>query len=75
MRTTFAFDDVLAAVKEMAASGQKSLGEVISSLARQALRPVSSSLKTRNGVPLLPIRAGSQRVTLELVRQLEEELP
>lgn len=76
MRTTLAIDDdVLAAAKEMAATGGKSLGEVISDLARTALRPAPSALKTRNGVPLLPVRPGAQRVTSELVRQLQEELP
>jgi hypothetical protein len=76
MRTTLAIDDdVLAAAKEMAAADGKSVGEVISSLARNALRPVPSGRKTRNGVPLLPVRPGSKRVTSELVRQLMEELP
>lgn len=76
MRTTLAIDDdVLAAAKEMAATEGKSVGEVISSLARNALRPTPSERKTRNGVPLLPVRPGSKRVTSELVRQLMEELP
>ena len=76
MRTTLAIDDdVLAAAKEMAATEGKSVGEVISSLARNALRPMPSERKTRNGVPLLPVRPGSKRVTSELVRQLMEELP
>jgi len=50
------------------------VGEVISALARQAMRPTVSGLKTRNGVPLLPVRPGAPRVTSELVRQLQEEL-
>lgn len=76
MRTTLAIDDdVLAAAKEMAATENKSLGEVISSLARTALQPVPARRRTRNGVPLLPVRPGSGRVTSELVRQLQEELP
>jgi len=78
MRTTLAIDDdVLAAAKEMAATERKSVGEVISALARQAMRPAVSGLKTRNGVPLLPVRSGAPRVTselVELVRQLQEEL-
>jgi len=76
MRTTLAIDDdVLAAAKEMAATEQKSVGEVISLLARTAMRPTVSSRATRNGVPLLPVRTGAPRVTSELVRQLMEELP
>ena len=76
MRTTLAIDDdVLAAAKELAATERKSVGEVISGLARCALRPVESGRTTRNGVPLLSVRAGSPRVTSELVHQLREELP
>jgi hypothetical protein len=76
MRTTLSIDDdVLAAAKELAASERKSVGEVISALARTALRPVTPARRTRNGVPLLPLRPGAQRVTSELVHQLQEELP
>jgi hypothetical protein len=76
MRTTLAIDDdVLAAAREMAATERKSLGEVISILSRRALRPVQPSGATRNGVPLLPVQPNSQRVTSELVHQLQEELP
>ena len=75
MRTTLAIDDdVLSAAKEMAAMEGKSIGEVISALARRALSPAESKLKTRNGVPLLPVRKGAPRVTSELVQQLREEL-
>jgi len=75
MRTTLAIDDdVLAAAKEIAATRRKSVGEVISTLARQAMRPTQSTRATRNGVPLLPVRPGAPRVTSELVRQLQEEL-
>jgi hypothetical protein len=75
MRTTLAIDDdVLAAAKEMAATNRKSVGEVISALARQAMRPAPAARATRNGVPLLPVRPGAPRVTSELVRQLQEEL-
>jgi hypothetical protein len=74
MRTTLTIDDdVLAAAKEMAATSGKSLGKVISELARTAMRPAPSTLKTRNGVPLLAVRPGAQRVTSELVRQLQNE--
>jgi hypothetical protein len=75
MRTTLAIDDdILAAAKEMAAADRRSIGEVISSLARQALRPAPSTHPIRNGVPLLALRPGSPRVTSELVRRLQDEL-
>ena len=76
MRTTLAIDDdVLNAAKEMAAIEKKSVGEVISALARRALTPPESKLKTRNGIPLLKVRKGAPRVTSELVHRLREELP
>jgi hypothetical protein len=75
MRTTLAIDDdILAAAKEMAAAERRSIGEVISSLARQALRPAPPTHPIRNGVPLLALRPGSPRVTSELVRRLQDEL-
>jgi hypothetical protein len=75
MRTTLAIDDdVLAAAKELATMERKSVGEIISTLARRALRPAETSRKTRNGVPLLKVKPKAPRVTSELVRQLREEL-
>ena len=51
MRTTLAIDDdILAAAKEMAATEGKSVGEVISTLARNAMRPASARRATRNGL-------------------------
>lgn len=77
MRTTLAIDDdVLAAAKHLAEREQRSIGDVISSLARQGLsRGARSAKAQRNGIPLLPSRKGSQAVTLELVNQLRDEHP
>jgi len=76
MRTTLSIeDDVLAAARELASTQGKSVGEIISLLARSALRPAASVGKTRNGVPLLPVGPDTPRVTSELVQQLREELP
>jgi len=76
MRTTLTIDDdVLAAAKGLAARQHKSVGEVISALSRQALRPTAARRKARNGVPLLAVRAGAAPVTLEIVNQLRDELP
>lgn len=73
MRTTLAIDDdVLAASKHLAE--RKSIGEVISALARQGLtRSARNSRQVRNGAPLLPARKGSAPVTLKLVNQLRDE--
>lgn len=76
MRTTLSIDDdVLAAAKGLASLQHKSVGEVISELTRQALLPNMPGGKARNGVPLLPVRAGATAVTQELVNQLRDELP
>jgi midasin (ATPase involved in ribosome maturation) len=77
MRTTLAIDDdVLAAAKHLAERQSKTLGEVISTLARNGLQPRLRNAPTvRNGVPLLPTRKGAAPVTLELVNQLRDELP
>jgi len=75
VRTTLVIDDdVLTVAREIAARERKSVGEVISSLARIALGPAIGGRKSRNGVPLLPVRAGAPGVTSELVRHLQEEL-
>lgn len=75
MRTTLAIDDdVLAAAREMAATQSKSVGEVISVLARKALQPPASGAKMRNGVPLLAVGPETPKITSELVQQLREDL-
>lgn len=76
MRTTLSIDDdVLMAAKELAIQQKRTLGEVISGLSRQALRPSIPATEVRNGIPLLPIRPGATPVTMELVNQLRDELP
>jgi len=76
MRTTLAIDDdVLAAARELADFQRKTVGAVISSLARKALQPSEPVRMVRNDVPLLPIQPGAKAATLELVKQLLDELP
>ena len=76
MRTTLTIDDdVLTAAKGLADQQDKSVGEVISSLARKSLQGETPADSTRNGVPLLPGRSGVPCVTLELVNKLRDELP
>lgn len=75
MRTTLTIDDdVLSAAKELAFKEGKTIGEVLSSLAREALRPAKPSGRTRNGVPLLPVRPETKLVTLDFVNRLRDEL-
>ena len=76
MRTTLTIDDdVLAAAKGLAEQRHQTIGEVISALTRQALRPATSPVATRNGITLLPVRGDGQLITDELVNQLQDELP
>lgn len=77
MRTTLAIDDdILAAARHLAERDRKSVGEVISTLARQGLARGSRTARAeRNGVPLLPSRRGATPVTPELVNQLRDEQP
>lgn len=77
MRTTLAIDDdVLAAAKHLAEREQRTVGDVISALARQGLSRASrSSRAARSGIPLLPNRNNAMPVTLELVNLLRDEQP
>ena len=69
-------DDVLAASKHLAERERKSIGEVISTLARQGLgKGTRGTRAVRNGVPLLATRKGARPVTLELVNHLRDEQP
>lgn len=77
MRTTLAIDDdILAAARHLAERDRKSVGEVISALARQGMaRGARGARAERNGVPLLPSRRAAAPVTPELVNQLRDEMP
>lgn len=77
MRTTLAIDDdVLLAARSLAERERKSVGQVLSALARQGLRrPEVPAGATRNGILLLPIQPGAAAATLELVNQLRDEAP
>jgi hypothetical protein len=76
MRTTLTIDDdVLAAAKALADVQQKTTGEVLSALARQALQPSPAAHRSRNGVPLLEVKPNATPVTMELVNRLRDELP
>jgi hypothetical protein len=75
MRTTITIDDdVLAAAKAIACQSRKTIGQVVSELARSSLRPPAASAE-RNGVPLLPVRRTDAIVTLDVVNALRDELP
>jgi hypothetical protein len=75
MRITLTIDnDVLAAAKAEAACRGRTIGEVVSDLARRSLtRPIPHA--ERNGVPLLPVTNARAHVTLDVVNELRDEMP
>lgn len=74
MRTRLAInDDVLDAAKAIARQERRSVGEVVSALARRALQRLPSGAE-RNGLPLLSPR-GAGLVTLGLVNALRDAAP
>ncbi len=76
MRTTLTIDDdVLNAARERAEFERKTVGEVISSAARNGFFPADPAPATRNGIRLLPVQPGAGISTVELIRELMDELP
>jgi len=75
MRINLAIDDdVLIAAKAIAQHRDRSLGEVISDLARHSLRR-SQAGASRNGIPLLPVKPDASWVTLEIANALRDGEP
>lgn len=76
MRTTINIDDdILAAARQLAGRDLKSVGEVVSALARQSLESAENPPLFRNGIPLLDAIWRNKSVTPELVKELLGELP
>ena len=76
MRTTLKLDeDVLDAARALAQQQDKTLGEVVSELARKGLVPPASSPQYRNGIRLMPVRPGARPTTLEQINELRDEAP
>lgn len=72
MRTTLEIDDdVVAAARELAASGKRSLGAVISELARRGLTP--ARVETTDGLPVIRVPADAAPITPEMVRRALDE--
>ena len=75
MRTTLSIDDdVLTAAKAIARQTNRTIGEVVSELARHALHPPAHGME-RNGIPRHPTRKRGVVVTLEMVNALRDESP
>jgi len=72
VRTTIDIDeDVLRVAKDLASLQDKSLGKVLSELARKGLKP-DPPPKDRLGIPRLPYRHGARIVTLEDVNRIRD---
>ncbi|MGH7339206.1 MAG: antitoxin [Candidatus Rokuibacteriota bacterium] len=69
MRTTLNLDeDVLAAARSLARSRGRSLGRVVSELARLGLRPQLSKVRER-GFPVFDLAPDTPPLTPEMVRR------
>lgn len=76
MRTTLNLDpDVLNAARHLAGRQRRSLGEVVSDLARKGLRGVTDRVAppNRNGFPLFPTSDDAVIVTPEDIKRDEDE--
>ena len=72
MRTTLDLDDdVLVAARELAAERRRSLGAVISELARRGLTP--ARVEADGELPVIRVPAGTPPITAEMVRRALDE--
>lgn len=74
MRTTLDVDDdVLAAARALARSEHRSLGRVVSQLARQGLAPRTQRLGEEAGFPVFAVDADAAAITGEMVQAALDE--
>jgi hypothetical protein len=72
VRTTLDLDeDVVLAARELAAAERRSLGSVISELARRGMTPASVSVD--DDLPVIRVPAGSAPITPNMVRRALDE--
>jgi len=72
VRTTLQLDDdVVAAARELAAGERRSLGSVISELARRGLTP--ARVEVAGDLPVIRVPAGTPPITAEMVRRALDE--
>lgn len=72
MRTTLELDDdVVAAARELAGDQKRSLGSVVSELARRGLTP--AQVETEGDLPVIRVPEGSPPITPEMVRRALDE--
>lgn len=72
MRTTLNIDeDVVAAARQLAVGEHRSLGSVISELARRGLAP--ARVEADDELPVIRVPAGTPAITPEMVRRALDE--
>jgi hypothetical protein len=72
VRTTLEIDDdVVTAARELAALESRSLGSMISELARRGL--TTARVESADGLPVIRVAAGTPPITPEMVRRAVEE--
>jgi hypothetical protein len=72
MRTTLNIDDdVVAAARELAEGESRSLGSVISELARRGLTP--ARVESEDGLPVIRVPPGTPAITPSMVRRALDE--
>jgi hypothetical protein len=72
MRTTLELDDdVVVAARELAAGERRSLGSVISELARRGLTP--ARVEADGELPVIRVPTGTPAMTPEMVRRALDE--
>jgi hypothetical protein len=72
VRTTLDIDDdVVTAARELAAGQRRSLGSVISELARRGLTP--GQVESGDDLPVIRVPAGTAPITPEMVRRALDE--
>ncbi len=64
-------DDVVAAARELAAEERRSLGAVISELARRGLTP--ARVEADGDLPVIRVPAGTPPITPQMVRRVLDE--
>lgn len=74
MRTTLRIDeDVLRAARSLARAEGKTIGEVVSELARKGLWPSPPKARGRSRLPVFDVPADAEVLTSEMVREALED--
>ena len=72
MRTTLELDDdVVAAARELATGARRSLGSVISELARRGLTP--ARVEADGDLPVIRVPTGTPPITPDMVRRAADD--